>query len=195
MFDEKQCVWERASGKGLGLKTNKLQAFPNCERALNARNGRPHAPPLQQNDWRLTFIALLRLTIVYLSAIDATSATRFCFVAQKETDENRSPSQKAKDSIHAFSNFHARLYDATYEAVERWNHEEHTLRVDGFAERYLRTTPKNQVNMCHAPRITNKYRRLRENAKKRCLNQNFLLLYTLYAMSAFFAPDHNKNIQ
>jgi hypothetical protein len=64
-----------------------------------------------------------------LSAIDATSATRFCFVAQKETDENRSPSQKAKDSIHAFSNFHARLYDATYEAVERWNHEEHTLRV------------------------------------------------------------------
>jgi hypothetical protein len=35
-------------------------------------------------------------------------------------------------------------------------------------------------------------RRLRENAKKRCLNENFLLLDTLYAMSAFFAPDHIK---
>jgi hypothetical protein len=34
--------------------------------------------------------------------------------------------------------------------------------------------------------------RLRENAKKRCLNENFLLLHTLYAMSAFFAPDHIK---
>jgi hypothetical protein len=28
--------------------------------------------------------------------------------------------------------------------------------------------------------------------KKRCLNENFLLLDTLYAMSAFFAPDHIK---
>jgi hypothetical protein len=34
--------------------------------------------------------------------------------------------------------------------------------------------------------------RLRENAKKRCLNKNFLLLHTLYAMSTFFAPDHIK---
>jgi hypothetical protein len=36
------------------------------------------------------------------------------------------------------------------------------------------------------------FRRLRENAKKRCLNENFLLLDTLYAMRAFFAPDHIK---
>ena len=46
MFDEKQC--ERESGKDLELIN--CTAFPNCETALVARHGRPHAPPHHRNE-------------------------------------------------------------------------------------------------------------------------------------------------